>query len=104
MAVFFARSRVDVIAVRVCRKRHHALRLGGSCLEFKSSFRWDLKQSCTNRQLENIVLKSLARFLNSHHGGTLFDGWIVGLENDFKTLKKNKTRMALTDPDDSDSG
>jgi len=65
----------------------------GPLLEFKSSFRWDLEQSCTNRQLENVVLKSLAGFLNSHHGGTLLigvadDGRIVGLENDFKTLKK----------------
>jgi predicted HTH transcriptional regulator len=35
----------------------------------------------------------LAGFLNSHHGGTLLigvadDGRIVGLDNDFKTLKK----------------
>ncbi len=65
----------------------------GPLLEFKSSFRWDLEQSCTNRQLESVVLKSLAGFLNSHHGGTLLigvadDGRIIGLENDFKTLKK----------------
>ena len=65
----------------------------GPLLEFKSSFRWDLEQSRTNRQLESVVLKSLAGFLNSHHGGTLLigvadDGRIVGLDNDFKTLKK----------------
>jgi predicted HTH transcriptional regulator len=65
----------------------------GPFLEFKSTFRWDIEQSRTNRQLEDVVLKSLAGFLNSHHGGTLLirvadDGHIIGLENDFQTLKK----------------
>ncbi len=65
----------------------------GPLLEFKSTFRWDMEQSRTNRQLEGVVLKSLAGFLNSHEGGTLLigvadDGQIIGLENDFKTLKK----------------
>jgi hypothetical protein len=65
----------------------------GPLLEFKSSFRWDIAESRTNRQLESVVLKSLAGFLNSSHGGTLLigvadDGRILGLENDFKTLKK----------------
>lgn len=65
----------------------------GPLLEFKSTFRWDIEQSRTNRQLEGVVLKSLAGFLNSHEGGTLLigvadDGQIIGLENDFQTLKK----------------
>jgi hypothetical protein len=65
----------------------------GPLLEFKSTFRWDMEQSRTNRQLEGVVLKSLAGFLNSTHGGTLLigvadDGQIIGLEHDFQTLKK----------------
>src|SRR5271157_6475169 len=61
-------------------------------LEFKSSFRWDMKESKLNRALENVVLKTLAGYMNGN-GGTLLigvadDGSIVGLENDYKTLKK----------------
>jgi len=65
----------------------------GPLLEFKSSFRWDLEQSRINRSLEGIVLKTLAGFLNSSHGGTLLigvadDGSVVGLEKDYQSLKK----------------
>ena len=65
----------------------------GPFLEFKSTFRWDIEQSRTNRLLEGVVLKSLAGFLNSKHGGTLLigvadNGEIIGLENDYQTLKK----------------
>ena len=65
----------------------------GPFLEFKSSFRWDLEQSRINRSLEGIVLKTLAGFLNSNHGGTLLigvadDGALIGLEKDYQTLKK----------------
>ena len=61
-------------------------------LEFKSSFRWDLKENKLNRALEGVVLKTLAGYMNGA-GGTLLigvadDGSIVGLENDYKTLKK----------------
>ena len=61
-------------------------------LEFKSSFRWDLKENKLNRVLESVVLKTLAGYMNGS-GGTLLigvadDGSIVGLENDYKTLKK----------------
>ena len=61
-------------------------------LEFKSTFRWDLKENKVNRALENVVLKTLAGYMNGN-GGTLLigvadDGSIVGLENDYKTLKK----------------
>lgn len=69
------------------------LRGEGPLLEFKSSFRWDLEQTRVNRQLEGVVLKSLAGFFNSNQGGTLLigvadDGQIIGLENDYRTLKK----------------
>ena len=86
--------RIELLKMELDKDIPLIIRQGeGPLLEFKSSFRWDMEQSRTNRQLESVVLKSLAGFLNSHHGGTLLigvadDGRIVGLENDFKTLKK----------------
>ncbi len=61
-------------------------------LEFKSSYRFDLKQNTVNKALEAVVLKTLAGFMNSE-GGTLLlgvsdDGTILGLENDYQTLKR----------------
>ena len=65
----------------------------GPILEFKSSLRWDMQEERVNRNLEGVVLKTLAGFLNSHIGGTLLigvsdDGEIIGLEKDYHTLKK----------------
>ncbi len=64
----------------------------GPLIEFKSSFRWDFQQSKMNRTLETVVLKIIAGFMNSG-GGTLLigvadDKQILGLENDYQTLKK----------------
>lgn len=61
-------------------------------LEFKSSLRWDLNEQRTNRALETVILKSLAGFFNGQ-GGTLLigvsdEGEILGLEPDYKTLKR----------------
>ncbi|MCP4180695.1 MAG: ATP-binding protein [bacterium] len=61
-------------------------------LEFKSSFRWDLKENKMNRNLENVIIKSIAGFMNAD-GGTLIigvddDGKPLGVENDYSTLKK----------------
>ncbi len=65
----------------------------GPLLEFKSSLRWDMQEDRVNRNLEGVVLKTLAGFFNSHVGGTLLigvadDGEIIGLEKDYQTLKK----------------
>ncbi len=65
----------------------------GPLLEFKSSFRWDIEQSRVNRALETVIMKALAGFMNSHSGGTLLigvadDGEILGLENDYQSLKR----------------
>ena len=65
----------------------------GPWLEFKSSFRWDIEQARVNRSLETVIVKTLAGFMNSAHGGTLLigvadDGTILGLEQDFRSLKK----------------
>ena len=63
-----------------------------STLEFKSSFRWDVKHSKVNKQLVFVILKTIAGFMNNS-GGTLLigvgdDGKIIGLENDYQNLKK----------------
>jgi hypothetical protein len=64
-----------------------------STLEFKSSLRWDFNKNEVNKRLQDVILKSIAAFSNSH-GGQLFigindDGDILGLENDYASLKKN---------------
>lgn len=61
-------------------------------VEFKSSLRWDFREEKPNKILEDVILKSIAAFANAK-GGTLFIGVtddmeIIGLEHDFKTLKK----------------
>jgi hypothetical protein len=61
-------------------------------VEFKSSLRHDYRQIKTDKNLESVILKSIAGFLNSN-GGTLIigvddDGEILGLENDYWSLKK----------------
>lgn len=61
-------------------------------LEFKSSFRWDLRENRVNRVLETVVSKTLAGYMNAA-GGTLLigvedSGNIVGLDRDYASLKK----------------
>ena len=61
-------------------------------LEFKSSYRFDLNKNVINRTLEAVIMKTLAGFMNGE-GGTLLigvadDGTILGLENDYQTLKR----------------
>jgi hypothetical protein len=61
-------------------------------VEFKSSLRWDCREKVVNKILEDIILKSISAFANAK-GGTLFIGVddhmeIIGIEHDFKTLKK----------------
>ena len=61
-------------------------------VEFKSSLRHDYRQVKTDKNLEHVILKSIAGFLNAN-GGTLIigvndDGEILGLDNDYFSLKK----------------
>ncbi len=64
-------------------------------LEFKSSMRWDYRQEKTNPELEKVILKTLAAFGNTDGGILLIgvddDKNIIGLENDFNTLKKSNS-------------
>ncbi len=63
-------------------------------LEFKSSLRWDRRESRVNKVLEHAVIKTLAAFLNAD-GGTLLigvddAGAFVGLADDYATLRKDR--------------
>lgn len=60
-------------------------------VEFKSSVRWDIQESRINRGLEKVIAKTIAGFFNSKGGeliiGVADDGEILGLRNDYQTLK-----------------
>ena len=64
----------------------------GPTVEYKSSLRWDYKESRVNKELTKVVVRTLAAFLNSQ-GGTLLigindDGTPLDLEVDIATLGK----------------
>jgi hypothetical protein len=86
-------QRIEQLSAALHRDLRTLIAQGESAgLEFKSSFRWDLRESKLNRALEGVVLKTLAGYMNGS-GGTLLigvadDGTILGLEHDYKTLKK----------------
>jgi Putative DNA-binding domain len=68
-----------------------------SSLEFKSSARWDFKEGKASKVMEQVVLKTVAGFLNVESGGTLLigvndEGKMVGLENDYRTMGKKPNR------------
>jgi len=60
--------------------------------EFKSSARWDYRESKPNKVLENVIVKTVAGFLNCRGGSLLIgvadDGEVLGLDADYKTLTK----------------
>jgi len=64
-------------------------------VEFKSSVRWDHATHRVNRDLEAVVAKTLAGFLNGEGGSLLLGvndgGSVVGLAKDFATLRKPDT-------------
>lgn len=61
-------------------------------LEFKASFLWDYRRQNANKDLHLPVLKNVAAFMNCDGGillvGVSDDGEILGLEPDFKMMKK----------------
>jgi CheY-like chemotaxis protein len=73
-------------------------------VEFKSSMRWDYRQDQVNKELQEVIAKSIAGMLN-HEGGYLLigvadDGTILGLEKDLQTLRKSDVdgfQLVLTD-------
>jgi hypothetical protein len=61
-------------------------------IEFKSTARWNLRDSKKDRTMEEVILKTIAAFLNTQ-GGTLLigvadDSSIIGLDLDYQTLRK----------------
>lgn len=65
-------------------------------VEFKSSARWDYREEKVNKALEQVIVKTLASFLNGR-GGTLLIGvddqaQVLGLEADYATLGKRPDR------------
>jgi hypothetical protein len=76
-------------------------------LEYKASMRWDLRRQKVNKDLEKIIAKTVAGFLNSE-GGTLLIGvaddcTVLGIGNDLKTIGRKdrdgyeqKLRQVLT--------
>ena len=59
--------------------------------EFKSTLRWDIRESRTNRSLEQVIAKTIAGFMN-HEGGRLLigvadDGELLGIDPDLNTLR-----------------
>lgn len=70
-------------------------------LEFKSSARWDMRENKKNKEMERVILKTVAAFLNSYQGGTLLigindKGEVIGLNHDYQTVqKKNRDGYEL---------
>lgn len=63
-----------------------------SNLEFKSTAYWDMVQQKPNLDLQQVILKTVAGFLNSERGGILLIGVednknICGIELDYQTFK-----------------
>lgn len=61
-------------------------------LEFKQTFRFDVKKAVVNKDLEKAIMKAIAAFLN-FEGGTLIvgisdAGKITGLSDDYDTLPR----------------
>jgi ActR/RegA family two-component response regulator len=62
-------------------------------VEFKASLRWDTRQKRVNKELELVVVRTVAAFLNSETGGTLLIGVddigeVKGLQADFETINR----------------
>jgi len=65
-------------------------------LEFKSTFQWDIKQNCINKDLRKEVVKTITAF-NNTKGGYLLIGIddnknIFGLEKDYSSFRGKKNQ------------
>lgn len=64
----------------------------GDRVEFKSSLRYDYHQESTNKSLEDVIVKTIAGFLNTNGGELLIGvddkGNVLGLEQDYISFKK----------------
>jgi hypothetical protein len=68
-------------------------------VEFKSSLRWSYQANKYDREMERVVVKTVAGFLNSYRGGNLIiglddKGEVLGLELDYSTLGRSQIATA----------
>jgi hypothetical protein len=66
-------------------------------LEFKETLRWDTRTLTVNKELEDVIVKSVAAFGNGQ-GGTLLigiadDGKVLGLERDYDSLSGDRDKF-----------
>lgn len=69
-------------------------------VEFKSTLRWNVRESRVDKKMEEIILKSISAFSNGEGGKLLIgvndDGEILGLDYDYSSLKDaNKDNFEL---------
>ena len=69
-------------------------------IEYKSSMRWNLRESKADKEIEKMILKTISGFTNTD-GGTLLigvsdNGDVLGLQDDYNTFKEtNKDHFEL---------
>ncbi len=88
------KSRIELSHQEPANEAIEELILSGESdvIEFKSTLRYDLRESTVNKKLEYVIAKTIAAFLNSE-GGNLFIGVDdnqngLGLEHDMQSLSK----------------
>jgi len=69
-------------------------------LEFKSTLRWNLRESKVDKKMEDVIVKTIAAFSNGEGGrlliGVADNGEVLGLQDDFNSLKEaNKDHFGL---------
>jgi len=88
------KARVELTHAEPLNEETDELILGGESdsVEFKSTLRFDIRNKIVNKKLEYVIAKTIAAFLNTNGGYLLIgvddDQNVLGLDNDFSTLKK----------------
>ena len=58
-------------------------------IEFKSSLRWDVREKRVNKELQKVIAKTVAGFLNAEGGilliGVADDGEVLGIQDDINS-------------------
>lgn len=78
------KSQIDIVDLINSEEDHF--------LEFKSTLRFSMTQNVVDKNLEDVILKTVSAFNNSDGGRLLIgvsdDKQILGLQNDYNTLKE----------------
>ena len=63
-----------------------------SFLEFKSTMRWNVRESKVDKKMEEVIVKTISAFSNAQGGklliGVADSGEILGLQDDYNSLKE----------------